>query len=387
MTGEDLLDNMESRLEGTKDWKEGIATLIARGVDSGLTDKLMEEGTASYEKVQAMLEWSQSEIARANSIFQESLTLTSTIGDELGRQMAAAGLAATEGFISAFGSESTKANVLASAKDIVNTVIDQFNDPNAGMGQAASAAASGFQEGLSDNQGAVDKAFLDVVNNAEIVWAAGSKQIMANVAGQAIDGYIETITSDETKARVTEAFGSFLGGGAAAATEEELEIQSPSKVFARIGEYCVLGLTNGIYGSSKLVEDATESMGNSAIDSMRAVVGHIADIVNGEVQIDPTIRPVLDLSNVEAGASAMDAMFGGRSYAMTRGINVQSPNAAMNDLMGQVMAQQGAMSTINGGSPINMYVYAAPGQSEEEIANIVEQKIMFRINRNGGVWR
>ena len=95
----------------------------------------------------------------------------------------------------------------------------------------------------------------------------------------------------------------------------------------------------------------------------------------------------MDLSNVEAGAAAIGSMFGGQSYSMSRGIGFQNPNSSINDLMGQMMANQMAMATSGAGSPINMYVYAAPGQSEEEIANIVEQKLMFRINRQGGVWK
>ena len=58
---------MESRLNGTKKWREGISELIGKGLNEGLANKLMAEGTASYEKVQAMLEWSESEISRANS--------------------------------------------------------------------------------------------------------------------------------------------------------------------------------------------------------------------------------------------------------------------------------------------------------------------------------
>lgn len=441
LTGDELLENMESRIHGTREWQSGISELIAKGLNEGLAKKLMEEGTASYEKVKAMLEWSESEIDKANALFMQSTTIASEVASALGQDMAAAGLAATEAFTSAFGSDASKAQILESAKSIVGTVIAEFEDPNSGLGVAATAAAEGFQNGLSSNQSVVDKAFLDVVNSAEVVWAAGASQSMAYVGGQAIDGFINSITSEETKAKVRDAFGSVLGGEAVESTEDELEIQSPSKVFARIGEYCALGFTNGIYNSSKLVRDASESMSNTAvdsinsivgsiadsvkesgqftkigeycasglangifnssnlvenastsisntaIDSMKTVVGRIADIVNGEIQVDPTIRPVLDLSSIEAGTSAMDSMLGGYNYAMASGISVQNPNASMNDLINKMMAQQSMAGATANGSPINMYVYAAPGQSEEEIANMVEQKIMFRINRNGGVWR
>ena len=169
--------------------------------------------------------------------------------------------------------------------------------------------------------------------------------------------------------------------------EDNYGIASPSKVFARIGRFLDLGLAKGIVDNIRVVKDASEISGNSAIDSMMAVVGHISDIINGEVQVDPTIRPVLDLSDVEAGAASVNSMFGGTSYSLTRGVDAQTPSSSINDLINQMLSNQMSMTPATAGSPINMYVYAAPGQSEEEIANIVEQKLMFRINRQGGVWK
>ena len=378
---------MESRIHGTREWQSGISELIGKGLNEGLAKKLMEEGTASYDKVQAMLEWSESEINKANSLFEQSLTIASEVADALGKDMAAVGVAAAEGFVSGFGSDATKGSIMQAARDAVNVIIGEFNDPNSGTAQAAGAAAEGFSTGMSNNQSVVDQSLLTVVNNAQAVWAAGAEKSMTYVADQAIDGFVNTITSSETRSRIEQAFGDVLGGTAIEATEDELEINSPSRVFARIGEYCVRGFSNGLIENSRMIESASEGITNTAIDSMKTVVGHIADIINGEVQVDPTIRPVMDLSNVEAGAAAIGSMFGGQSYSMSRGIGFQNPNSSINDLMGQMMANQMAMATSGAGSPINMYVYAAPGQSEEEIANIVEQKLMFRINRQGGVWK
>lgn len=386
LTGEELLENMESRIHGTREWQSGISELIAKGLNDGLAKKLMEEGTASYDKVQAMLEWSESEINKANALFEQSLTIASEVADALGKDMATVGVAAAEGFVSGFGSDTTKNSMLQAARDAVNVIVGEFNDPNSGTAQAAGAAAEGFSTGMSNNQSVVDQSLLNVVNKAEVVWAAGAEKSMTYVAGKAIDGFVDAIRSPESRAKIESAVSDVVGGGAEEGAEERLEINSPSRVFAKIGEYTVLGFVKGLYDNSRLIDNASEGITSSAIESMKTVVGHIADIINGEVQVDPTIRPVMDLSNVQAGASAIGSMFGGQSYSMSRGIGFQNPNASINDLMGQMMAIQMAMATA-GGAPINMYVYAAPGQSEEEIANIVEQKLMFRINRQGGVWK
>lgn len=383
LTGDELLENMESRIHGTRDWQAGISELIGKGLNEGLAKQLMAEGTASYDKVKAMLEWSESEIDKANSLFEQSLTIASEVADALGKDMATAGVAAAEGFVSGFGSDASKGSMLQSVRDAVNTIIGEFNDPNSGIAQVGTAVTEGTAQGIADKQSIVDQAGLDMVNNAVVVCAAGAESASAKIGEGLVMGLVEYLESPENTARVAQAYAN-LGQVGNEAYEDEEEINSPSKVFANYGKYIVLGLVNGLTNNAVLAEDAMTSMGSRALDSMKSVVGHIADIVNGEVQVDPTIRPVLDLSNVEAGAATIGSMFGGRSYSLSQGLNVQSPNGSINDLMAQVMANQ---TPAPAGSPINMYVYAAPGQSEEEIANMVEQKLMFRINRNGGVWR
>lgn len=383
LTGDELLENMESRIKGTRDWQSGISELIGKGLNEGLAKQLMAEGTASYDKVKAMLEWSESEIDKANSLFEQSLTIASEVADALGKDMATAGVAAAEGFVSGFGSDASKGSMLKAVRDAVNTIIGEFNDPNSGIAQVGTAVTEGTAQGIAEKQSIVDQAGLDMVNNAVVVCAAGAESASAKIGEGLVMGLVEYLESPENTARVAQAYAN-LGQVGNEAYEDEEEMHSPSKVFARYGKYIVLGLVNGLTNNAALAEDAVTGMGSKAIDSMKTVVGHIADIVNGEVQVDPTIRPVMDLSDVEAGAATIGSMFGGRSYSLSQGLSVQSQSGSIHDLMAQVMANQ---TPAPAGSPINMYVYAAPGQSEEEIANMVEQKLMFRINRNGGVWR
>ena len=384
LTGDELLENMKSRLHGTREWQAGISELIGKGLNEGLAKKLMAEGTASYDKVKAMLEWSESEIDKANSYFEQSLTIAAEVADALGKDMATAGLAAAEGFASGFGSDATKAQMMQAARDAVNTIICEFNDPNSGTPKIGQMVMESTAESIEKNNDQVTNAAVKAMNETVVVSKATAIAGGDEVAYNLMNSTAESIK--KYSYMVTNAMNEVTSGSIETA-EDTYEIASPSKVFTRIGEYIDMGLANGLIDNVNIVKDATDSIGSSAIDSMKAVVGHIADIINGEVQIDPTIRPVMDLSEVEAGASTMNSMFGGRSYSMTRGINIQNANSSVSDLVAQMMAAQGAGATVNSGSPINMYVYAAPGQSEEEIANIVEQKIMFRINRTGGVWR
>jgi hypothetical protein len=218
---------------------------------------------------------------------------------------------------------------------------------------------------------------------------AGVKAMMDNVkkwSDQAKDGGVEvaynlmnsTAQAIGTYSYLVQDALTLACGDGTGAVEEEWEINSPSKVFARFGKFAMLGLAEGITENADQVSDAT-------MNSMRTVVGHIADIINGEVVVDPTIRPVVDLSGVQEGTAAISSMFGGRAYSLSRGINIQNRSDSMRDMLAQMSAMNTPASAI-AGSPVNIYVYAAEGQSEEEVANAVERKFMHSINKQEAIW-
>lgn len=93
------------------------------------------------------------------------------------------------------------------------------------------------------------------------------------------------------------------------ATSTVLKINSPSKVFYGLGNYTVLGFANGIEENARLVENSSETMANTAIDNVRTTISKLTDAIDGSLDTQPTIRPVLDLSSVRSEASALSTMF------------------------------------------------------------------------------
>lgn len=92
-------------------------------------------------------------------------------------------------------------------------------------------------------------------------------------------------------------------------TRKILGIQSPSKVFFEIGGYVSEGFANGIRDNSGLIDGATEDVGRNAINSMATVIARIADVVENGINAEPTIRPVLDLSEIQNGANEISGLF------------------------------------------------------------------------------
>ena len=376
---DEIMDNAEGSLKAWETMITGMGTLAERGLNTDfIMDKLVTMGEGAYGYVQAMLEWSGEEIQKFNDMFERSLSLPSELGEKLGRDFASAVALGAQGMFAGLGNDATYEEAKKAAQGIVDAMIQGTPFDELGI-----AYAEGASKSLQENNYQVTEAGVKEMTQTFIEWKSEAEGGMYTVYECAIDGGVKAIRENYYKINdaMHEQDEAFIQN-----TMDDFEEHSPSRVFQRIGKFLDLGLAKGITDNTDSISNAAVSMSSSAIDSMRAVVGHIMDIINGEVMVDPTIRPVVDLSGVQAGAAAANSMFGGTSYSMTRGINVMGRSDSVNDMISQMMAAQGGMMPVAGGSPINMYVYAAPGQSEEEIANIVEQKLMFRINRQGAAW-
>ncbi len=87
-----------------------------------------------------------------------------------------------------------------------------------------------------------------------------------------------------------------------------LGIHSPSKPAIYYGEMTMQGLINGISG---MVPDGVKSAANAGkkvLTSFTDAISSIADSINSDFDLTPTIRPVIDLSGVAEGKKAMDGM-------------------------------------------------------------------------------
>ena len=105
-------------------------------------------------------------------------------------------------------------------------------------------------------------------------------------------------------------------------------INSPAKEMEFIGQGIDEGIVVGLEQYKGAVVGASEEVGNSAITSMSNAISSISDVIDSDIDSQPTIRPVLDLSNIESGAGAIDGMFG-----MTPSVDVLSNVGSINSMM------------------------------------------------------
>lgn len=106
--------------------------------------------------------------------------------------------------------------------------------------------------------------------------------------------------------------------------DRTLEIASPSRVMMRSGRFVGEGLGLGIGQLVPYVESQSSKLGQGAIDGLRDTISHIGDLINSDIDVEPTIRPVLDLSEIQNGASAISGMIGSGARTFTAGFGVSS---------------------------------------------------------------
>lgn len=105
-------------------------------------------------------------------------------------------------------------------------------------------------------------------------------------------------------------------------------INSPAKEMMPVGRFIDEGIVVGLEKYKGKVVDASYDVGDSAITSMSNAISAISDVIDSDIDSQPTIRPVLDLSNIESGAGAIDGMFG-----MTPSVDVLSNVGSINSMM------------------------------------------------------
>ena len=113
------------------------------------------------------------------------------------------------------------------------------------------------------------------------------------------------------------------------AARSKLHIYSPSRVFRKIGSWVPKGFAQGIERFSYLGVSAVEGMSNDAIDSASKVLSNINAVLTDDVNTQPTIRPVVDLSNVESSSDAISNMLA-IDPTVSAFSNVRSISAMMN---------------------------------------------------------
>ena len=115
-----------------------------------------------------------------------------------------------------------------------------------------------------------------------------------------------------------------MASAASNAARQNLKIHSPSRVFKEIGSYVPQGFAQGISMFGGQVKKSVSTMAGTATSTTQSVLAQMLSMIDSNIDAQPTISPVVDLSNARSGISALNGML---STGQTIGIR-----ASLNDI-------------------------------------------------------
>lgn len=217
-------------------------------------------------------------------------------------------------------------NILSSCLTAIANKYPEFQ--NAGM-----QCMIKFIAGVKEKAEEVKTAFTGNLNaSVTAIWDYHDqfKQAGTYLVEGFADGISENTYRAEAKARA-------MARAAAEAAEDELDEHSPSRVGYHIGDFFGLGFVNAIGTYAVKAYNASAEMADSAKTGLGNAIAKVKDMIDNGVDGQPTIRPILDLSDVEEKSHRLNTLFS-RSQALTvstgiaaaRGRNLQNEDTNPN---------------------------------------------------------
>ena len=284
--------------------------------------------------------------------------------------------------------------------EIVLGLIRGISEKMDDIAQAGFDLLISFIDGLSK---AIDENFNDLMNSvlnlittiidSVVEFLTGGAVTDFCASGKAvIDGFIKGM-GDMIDAVVQKAKD--IAKAAVRTVKGWLGIESPSKVFRKIGVYTGEGLALGLEDSENSIANSAIGVGKTAKTAMEKAINGMSDVVNG-IDTQPTIRPILDLSDIESGATRIDKLSDSwNGYSIDGTVNLAKttmgslplqPNSTSftASMLEQLKKLGNTMSGEKNTTITNHF--SITGDNPREIANEVSRILQQQVERRDAVW-
>ena len=207
--------------------------------------------------------------------------------------------------------------VLSSMKSTVNGKQGEFKSSGRKL---ATELASGIKGGKSS----VTSAVKSLVSGASST-LRGYHGSFHSAGSYLAQGFANGIRSGSYAASVA---ARAMANAAKSAAQRALDEHSPSKEGYKIGDFFGIGFTNGIINNLKSARITSTKMADTAKQALTNSINKVRALLDSDMNVQPVISPILDLSGVESGTSHLNSMFGGTQSVGVRA-NLKAINTAM----------------------------------------------------------
>ena len=264
----------------------------------------------------------------------------------------------------------------------VNSLMNSFKNAKSKLSKTGENAVNKISSGAKSKSEDLKEAFQKVVSDA----LDDVKFDDFKTAGEdAVKGFANGINENTWRA---EAKAKAMAEAALKAAKKALREHSPSRAFYKIGDFAGLGFVNALGTYEKKSFKVSTDVANSAKRGLSKSMSNLASVVDMDVDSQPTIRPVVDLSDVSSGVNAMNHML---DINPSVGVmaDVQSINTSMNRQNGSDSSK--LLSAVNGlrdefvatanGITVNVQLDYNAGSDANEIANDIATSLRRALRR------
>ena len=165
-----------------------------------------------------------------------------------------------------------------------------------------------------------------------------------------VTGFANGISANTYKA---EAKARAMANAAKQAAKDELKEKSPSKEGYEIGDYFGVGFVNGIGNNVHTAFSVGAEMAKSAKTGLNSTVDKLRKLVDTDMNLEPTIKPILDLSNVKTGAGSIGSLIGNPSLEVMSNVGsismmMNRQNGVNDDVVSALNKLRGDLGNIGG---------------------------------------
>lgn len=319
VTTESITKNLRRRQKATELWLNNLNTLSARGFDKDKLAEFVEAGVeSSYKYVKVLANATDDELAEINAYLYAGRQRTKQAAESYGSTVA-------NNVVS--GIDTTLTGYFESLRDTVGTKFT-FNDlaKTAGLefGAIGEAMGAGLVSGLDSKTDDITTAASTAIEGVNAVTEEHLNEEKGySHSANLMQGILNGINDykDPVVNAMTDVCTSVTN-----VIPEVWDEHSPSKLTEKFAKFFMLGFVGGF---DKYGVEAVDSVQNDLLDpiveTIREALYTAYDILTSDFNLNPTITPVLDLSNIQNGKVLLGSLMSNTGFQVDANIGEINP--------------------------------------------------------------
>ena len=275
---------------------------------------------------------------------------------------------------------------------IIDSALTKITSSTNAFETNAQGLVTAFVTGISNKSSAASGSFNAIVSDAVGTVKSSTRYWdFYNAGTYLVEGFSDGISARTWRAKAKSAA---MAQAALDAAKETLKIRSPSKEAYKIGGFTGQGFVNALEDYESKAYRAGSGMADYAMEGIGNAIVNISDLIETGIDSEPTIKPVIDLTDVQNGANQLYRLMNGTDYAVTGSLNMANQAATgvnrslrntynLNDGFGSSATSTG--TSVNSSTTFEN-TFNITGDNPRDIANEVSRIIQQQVERRNASW-